>query len=68
MNQRLRAREIQRMCNPTPSDDAKFNEYWEKELLPKVVEILEENVPGAYHINVRMVNGSDERIIDLLTN
>ncbi|KAK8038245.1 hypothetical protein PG994_015012 [Apiospora phragmitis] len=67
MTQRLEAREIQRMCNPTPSNDAKFSGYWEQELLPRVVRILEEKVQGAYHINVRMGDGPDERVIDLVT-
>ncbi|KAK7954063.1 zinc finger protein [Apiospora saccharicola] len=67
MTQRLKAREIQRMCHITPSNDTEFSEYWEQSLLPQVVHILESNIQGAYHINVRKGHGPHERVIDVTT-
>ncbi|KAK8136217.1 hypothetical protein PG984_004157 [Apiospora sp. TS-2023a] len=67
MTRRLKAREIQRMCHVTPSNDTEFSEYWEQSLLPQVVHILESNIQGAYHINVRKGHGPNERVIDVTT-
>lgn len=47
--------------------EARFTECWEQNLLPEIVKILNNNVQGAYSINVRKGDGPDQRVIDLMT-
>ncbi|KAK8002694.1 hypothetical protein PG989_002413 [Apiospora arundinis] len=59
--------DIQGKPNPTPSNEARFIDCWENKLLPNIVKILDNNIQGAYSINVRRGLEPDQRVIDLMT-
>ncbi|KAK6855945.1 hypothetical protein PG995_008096 [Apiospora arundinis] len=62
-----RAGDIRRKPNSTSSNEARFIDCWENKLLPNVVKILDDNIHGAYSINVRRGLEPNQRVIDLMT-
>ncbi|KAK8030711.1 hypothetical protein PG990_000445 [Apiospora arundinis] len=64
---RYKASNIQGKSNPTSSNEARFIDCWENKLLPNIVKILDDNIQGAYSINVRRGLEPDQRVIDLMT-
>ncbi|KAK6858095.1 hypothetical protein PG990_013745 [Apiospora arundinis] len=55
-------------CTPASRDRVQFSEYWEKILLPTIVNILEYNIQGFYSINIYRGREHDVRVIDLMTH
>ncbi|KAK8036799.1 hypothetical protein PG994_015296 [Apiospora phragmitis] len=52
---------------PTPNNDTTFSKFWEHKLLPRIVQILEANVQGAYVINILKGARSGERVINIMS-